>query len=316
MPYRWLCISLVVLGLAVSCGLPEKAEPAKEDKVLVTVNGVPVTARDVERRIRSLHGDIDLESSSPDLRQRMAEEAVEAEIVDRLLLEAAEEEGITVEREQIDREIERTREVMEKKDFRAMLDERGAAEDDFRSFVRDQMIIRTFQDRLYAEIEVEEEVLEEYFDGHREKFREPERVRLHVVIAESPERAGEVMEGLEKGLSFEDMADEFAKEGVRVSRTRFMPVDALPEGLREEVLSAAAGEVVSNESETGEVTIAKVLERKDARQMEFAEAGELVRNTILQSRRMKALDNWYQGRIRTAIVEYQRPERKTPEKPR
>lgn len=314
MRHRRLCICFVLTVLACSCSPPQKVETAGEEKVLVTVNGTPVTARDVERRVRSLHGDLDLDTLSPDLRRRIAEEAVEAEIVDRLLLEAAREEGIVVEEKEVDRELRRVREVMEKGDYGEMLEARNAEEEDFRRFVHDQILIRAFQDKLFAEIEVEEGVLEEYFEGHPEKFTEPPQVRLHVMILQNQERLASVMKSLEGGRTFEDLADDMAKEGARVSRTRLMPVEAVPKGLREKVLSAAPGEVVINESASGEVSIAKVLERKEARQMDFEEAGDLVRATIQQVRRQKILDDWYESRLKTENIEYHRPQKVAPDK--
>jgi parvulin-like peptidyl-prolyl isomerase len=304
MRLRFGLILLFMLPGIISCTSSRESEPVKPGKVLVTVNGVPITSEEVERRKRALFGVVDISQADPTMVSRMTEEATDAEIMDLLLLQAARGVGIATDQSQIDVEVKRTREMMGDENFLKMLKDRGVKDEGFRDFVSDRLLIRTFREQLIENVTVEETVLEEYFEGHRDRFQNPDGVRLHIMVVDDEAMAASMYEKMVAGESFPTIADSYRESGGKVSRTRWMPYDVLPDGIRQLVLANTADEIIRHQDESGKVYLIKILEKREAAFMEFDEAGEMVRSVLLQNRRQRVLDNWYEKQIKTATIEY------------
>jgi parvulin-like peptidyl-prolyl isomerase len=302
--YYYSALAVILAGLFFSCTSSREAEPVKPGKVLVIVNGESIKNEDVERRKRALFGVVDISQADPIMVARMMEQAVEAEIMDLLLLQAAREAGIAVDQSQVDIEVERTKEMMGDENFRKMLQDRRVKEDGFRNFISDRLLVRTFREQLFEDVTVDDTVLEEYFEGHRDRFQNPDGVRLHIMVVEDEKTADALYEKMVAGEVFETTADSYGESGGKVSKTRWMPYDVLPDGIRPLVLANAPGEIIRHREESGKVYLIKILEKRDAALMEFDEAREMVKSALLQSKRQRVLDNWYEKQIKTATIEY------------
>jgi hypothetical protein len=261
--YYYSALAVILAGLFFSCTSSREAEPVKPGKVLVIVNGESIKNEDVERRKRALFGVVDISQADPIMVARMMEQAVEAEIMDLLLLQAAREAGIA-----------------------------------------DRLLVRTFREQLFEDVTVDDTVLEEYFEGHRDRFQNPDGVRLHIMVVEDEKTADALYEKMVAGEVFETTADSYGESGGKVSKTRWMPYDVLPDGIRPLVLANAPGEIIRHREESGKVYLIKILEKRDAALMEFDEAREMVKSALLQSKRQRVLDNWYEKQIKTATIEY------------
>lgn len=300
-----LVLFSVVMGV-LSCTSSREADPVKPGKVLVIVNGESITSEDVARRKQALFGAVDVSQADPTVVRRMTEQALDAEIMDLLLLQGAREAGLEADQAQVDIEIDRTKEMLGDEDFQKMLQDRGVEEGGFRDLLSERLLIRSFRDRLMEDVAVDDAVLEEYFEGHRDRFQNPAGVRLHIMVIEDRTAADEIYSKLVAGGSFVAAAGEFAKNGGKVSRTRWMPYDVLPDGIRPQVLANPSGEIVRHQEESGKTYLIRILEKREAAFMDFDEAGDMVRSALLQSKRQSVLDNWYDGQLKTAAIEYVR----------
>ena len=305
-----LNVALALLGTGIlllnSCTSPDQTPAGKPEKVLVRVNGEPITYQQVDRRLRSIHGDVALAEEDPSLVQRMTEQAIDAEIRDLLLLQAAKAEGISIEAERLDREVDRTRETMGEENFQRMLRDRGADERQYREFARERLMIGIYQGKLLADVEVEEDVLEEYYEGHSEGIQRPAAVRLFILESRDQALVDAVYARAEGGADFNALAEELRAAGGTASRTRWMPYDPIPEGIRLLVKEASPGDLVRFSDPTGDEYVIKVLEKRKEGSADFAEVRDEVRAKLLQARRQAALDDWYEVQLKTAEIEYVR----------
>ena len=89
-----ITIAAVLVTAFFSCTSSRDAEPVKRGKILVTVNGEPITSEDVERRKKALFGAVDVSQADPTVVRRMTEQAVDAEVMDLLLLQGAKTAGL------------------------------------------------------------------------------------------------------------------------------------------------------------------------------------------------------------------------------
>jgi len=133
-----LLFASLAAGSLVSCG--KSPEEKTQARVLARVNGDPITEVAVLRRIQSMRGNITKEDVDHGTWQRLTESAVESEMLDLLLLQAAKKEGYTVSPKTVDRDLARTREMLGEKAYQAMLEKRGVDEDQFRRYLADRLL--------------------------------------------------------------------------------------------------------------------------------------------------------------------------------
>jgi parvulin-like peptidyl-prolyl isomerase len=311
--YSCLCLLSLILLLLSSVTIagerspvdPAEASPA-EPKLLARFNGKPVTEDQVLRRLQSIHGNLDASRQDPARWQRMQEAGLEAEIRDRLLLEAAMADGLEVTPEDLDASLQRSKQMLGEVRYQAMLQQRGATEQEYRDFLRQRLLIEKYQAKLFADITVDDATLREYYRGHKELFELPDRVLLQTLIVKQPETAKAIHQGLKDGRDFAEMAQQHAapSAGNGGVMTGWMAIRDLTPAMRAAVESAQAGDVLEPIEEAGGIRLIKVQEIQPARTLSFTEAKERMRTSFLNRRRQKALDDWYETAIKKAEIEY------------
>jgi parvulin-like peptidyl-prolyl isomerase len=279
---------------------PEEKMPAR---VLVRVNGDPITEEAVLRRIQLVHGGVTRDGVNPGTWQRLSEAAVESEMLDLLLLQAAEKAGYTVSSEVLDRGLARTREMLGEEGYRTMLEKRGVNEEQFRHFLAERQLISRYRENLFKQVELSEEDLEAYYAGHPQRFALPERYRLYIMVFPDPEKAKSARSRLKEGKSFATLAEEHVAEGGKTSLTRPMPAEAIPEGMRDAVTAAPVGDVVQYDGPDGSNLI-KVLEKIDGRERSFDEAKTDIRKHLRALHEQRLLNDWYEDQIEAATIEH------------
>jgi len=309
LPALLLSVAALLAACTPDSGKP-KAEGAVPDaKVVVArVNGEPVYESDVLRRLRAAHGgDVEEEKADPNRWQMLLEVATQTEVMDELLLQTAVAEGMTVSAEEARGLLDRTREVAGESAFSEMLEERGASEEVFRDFLVERELISRYKDKLFGGIGVEGDALQEYYEGHGETFAEPDQVRLEIFTFGGREAAGKIHGRWKGGESFDRIAAAYLDEGERVGRrTRWMPINAVPAELRAKVTGADGGTILEPVHIADKFYVVRVTGKREARTRGFDEVKDEIRETILDLRQSKALDEWYKAASREAKIEYLR----------
>jgi parvulin-like peptidyl-prolyl isomerase len=289
---------------------PEKLEEKKavpgDQEVVVRVNGEPVYASAVLRRmLAASSGDLEEVRQDPNRWQMLEDVATETEIMDELLLQAAVAGGISVSPEKAREFLEEVRRTAGEDAFAAMLEERGAEEKMFRDFLVKRELINRYKEKLFAGVAIDESALQEYYEGHAETFTEMDQVRLEILTFGVGETAEKMYDRWTGGESFDSIAQAYFDEGEQVGRrTRWMPVSAVPPELQQKVIEADAGTILEPEEVIGKYYVVRVVEKRGARALSFEEVQDEIAETILNLRKDKVLDEWYKAASREAKIEY------------
>ena len=121
------------------------------------------------------------------------------------------------------------------------------------------------------------------------------------MVFSGPDKVKVVRARLREGEPFATLAEEHVAGGGKASRTRPMPLEAIPEGMREAVAVAPAGEVVQYDGAEGNYLI-KVLEKIEGEERSYEEAEEDVREHLRELREQKILSDWYEAQVSAADV--------------
>ena len=149
-----------------------------ENKVLATVNEKDITSHDVYSFLSKLDPQSAAQFSSPEGINKITNELINYEL---LYLEAL-EKGLD-EEESFKAELERAKETVLK-----------------------QYAIN----KLFSGITVSEDEITEFYNEKKEYFKTPEAVRASHILVKDEEKANEVLEEINDGLSFEEAASKYS----------------------------------------------------------------------------------------------------------
>lgn len=309
---RTIMMMLFVTALlAAGCDPESRKElrqtERRQEKVLVYVEGDPISADEVSRRIKTVKGEIDGSSVDENQWQMLQEAALEGAIRDRLLTQAARAEGIEISEDEMNRSLEQSRSIMGADQFTEMLEGREASAADFKIYLKNRLLIERYKERLFENITVTEADLEKYYAGHGEKSVEPAGARLEVFRLTSEPLAGQVYKKLSAEENFEKLVAEYSATAEKVGvRTRMMPYASMPIDLQAPVKAAEPGDLLPPISTSDGWYVVKVLEKREARTTGYQEVREDYRQALLLKRQNDVLNDWYDRKRQSATIEYVR----------
>lgn len=141
---------------------------------------------------------------------RNGENALTGLILERMVLQAAQKEGVTVSDKEIADKIEETRKSLAEEPGAPSLEEVLQSEslsmDDLRWETRISLLVEKM---CTKDVKVTEEQLKSYFDQNRAKmYDKPDRADLHVMVLASEKEAAQARQQLAQGQPFEKLAAE------------------------------------------------------------------------------------------------------------
>jgi len=197
------------------------------EKVVVMVNGAPITEADVERQI-----DIELpkvlyhDNITEERRLKYREKAIEDLIVRELLYQEARREGITVKRSKVDEVFYSYKmQYGGEEGLKKALGVKELDVDKIKKEIEKTLVIDEFE-KSYIEKKagITDAELREYYEKNRESFREPDKVRLREIfisvpydadyktIEEKRKKAEDVMKRIKMGEDFADLAWKYSDD--------------------------------------------------------------------------------------------------------
>lgn len=150
----------------------------QENKVLATVNGRDITETDVNDFLKQLPPQAMAQFSTPDGKTRIVKELVNQELI---YLNAIEEK------------------LNEEEDFLEQLEN-----------VKESLLKQYAINKLLSDITVSEEEMVEFYNKEKANFIEGEKARASHILVDDEEKALEILESINNGLSFEDAAKEYS----------------------------------------------------------------------------------------------------------
>jgi parvulin-like peptidyl-prolyl isomerase len=209
------------LALATFCLLgsaPVRAEVV--NKILATVDGEPITLRQVKMFAQGIHG---RQISGQPGESGM----LDALITDKLIQKEVSDKGIVVRDEEIDRYIGAImeRNKIDGDKLEAALGAQGLTLAGYRAQIReeierDQLVSK----EIRGKVNVTPEEVQRYYEAHLSEFSTPEKVQLaHIVFRIAPDapadkvsaataKAEDVYRRIKKGANFAEMAKEFTED--------------------------------------------------------------------------------------------------------
>lgn len=301
-----LCAAVLVSGCQPS-GSAKGLDQAS-NKVVARVDGAPVYEGEVHRRMLAAFGELDRSKLPPTRWQMMVEAATESEIMEKLLLRAVVAGGMDVPQGDIDNALRKTKEQLGDKNFKKMLKDRKATEEQFRTFLKERELIERYKAKLLGGIVVDAKAVRSYYEGHKKDFAAVDSARIEVIMAANREEAEELHRKWSAGATFDALAREAGTiDGQPAARRlRFTPYDAMPAAIGPKVKEAAKGAILPPAESGGKFYVVRVLEKRPGGPMTFEQAKDEVRQALLVKKQQEVLEQWYEDEAKKVKIEYVR----------
>lgn len=214
--------------------------------ILVKVNGLPIFLSDLQTELenqmavlRTQFAEAELEAQLPTLRVSVLTSLID----DRMMMQRADQMGITADANQVDRAIQNLRQqnnLVSDEDFQAALQTMNLTVDELRERMRRQ--IRQ-QQLVFQEVQrgifVGESEIARYYESNTEQFTAPEQVRIEQLVFVGGDglrqRAEAALEELRAGEDLQTVASRYPDASAFPAGEAFIAVEDLTTSLSQAV---------------------------------------------------------------------------------
>lgn len=182
------------------------------------------------------------------------------------------------------------------KDYKKFLKTSGASEQDILFRIK----LDALQNKLTAKIQKEQEKvtdedIEEYYEKNKERFGQPERRDLEVVLTKTKAKAEEAKKALDGGDSFKQVAKQYSIDQASKANGGKLPAVAKGQqekALDEAVFKAKKGAIVGPVKTQFGWYVFKVTKETPASQQKLEDAKESIRGLLKSEREQKSLQTF------------------------
>lgn len=229
------------------------------NKVMAKINDIEITQEDIQSFLYSLGEQTAMQiQSQPDGMERVVYELVNQNL---MYLDA------------VDNKLE------EEEDFKSDLEK-----------AKKNLLIQYSVNKFLKGITVTDEEAKEYFESHKDQFKKPETMIASHILVTDEEKAKEILEKINSGMSFEDAALEYSdcpSKDRGGDLGEFARGSMVPE-FEEVAFNSEPGIVDTPVKTQFGYHIIKVVEKNVAETPSFDEVKEQVKQTLLQSKQQSA----------------------------
>lgn len=309
-------ILLIILALSLIFTSFSFAEVVNE--IVAVVNDEVITKQDLDKfflplklQLKSRYSGKELEENLKKAKDNLLNKMVQ----DKLLLEEAKKNNLTVSEERVERKLGSIRQNFPtNEEFKKYLERSGMKVSDLKERYRQQFLIdKLVSKKIKSDITVNPNELLQYYKKNKNKFKRPKRVKVRqIFIPKEVKNASEEINNIKKLLneraSFKQVAKEHSKGanakdggllGVREQGELIHEIDKVIFGLKEGEIS----DVV--ETDMG-YHIFKVEKKYPASAREFKEVRTKMKNILFQKKAKEKFQEYLQKLREDAYVSIKR----------
>lgn len=296
-----LLVILTILSLT-GCNLIKK-----EEKIGRTIDGQEVVAivndekilkseydknlKDIEETLKKYYGEDALESEEGKTTMENIKKQLLEDMINNVIIEQeAKKRGIEITEDELEKRLDELKtQFGGEQNFEEFLKEQGLSLDDVKKNVTQEMLYSQLLDEATKDVEVTEKEVKEYYDLHKNEFKEsPDEVRARHILVSSEEKAREILKQIKDGSDFAELAKKNSEDPVSAEKGGDL-------GYFSRGQMVAPFEKAAFELEPGQVSdivktdfgyhIIKVEDKKIYPVYEFQKVEDEIRKTLLSNRK-------------------------------
>jgi foldase protein PrsA len=210
----------------------------------------------------------------------------------------AEEMGIEVSDAEVKKSFDQQKKQSFPKaaDYQKFLKDSGQNEEDVMLRVKLDLLSNKIRDKVIeGKDKVTDEQIKDFYEKNRERFAQPERRDLRIVLTKNEARARQARSALQSGDSWNEVAKEYSIDEASKSQGGKLPAQAqgtLEKALDEAVFDAKKGQISGPVKTQFGHYVFEVEKIQAASQQTLEQAKETIRQTLQSQNQQKALDTF------------------------
>lgn len=281
-----LIIAVVMIATTlISIGL--FMNPNDENTVVATVNGEKITKEELYNFLVQSNG----------------KEALDVLIVEKIVRLEAEKENISITDDEIKAEMDEMIESFGGEDsFNTALEYYGVSKANIEYDIEMNLYLEKL---LTSVIEITEDEMKAYFEENKDSFAQKEEVKARHILVEDEETALEVKEKLDSGGDFEELAKEYSTDSSSENGgdLGYFRKGEMVSEFENVAFSLKVGEISEPVKSQFGYHIIKVEDRIEAKEANYEDSKEEVREKIFEQKYPSAYNTWVQEKLQEYNIE-------------
>lgn len=272
---------VIIVGALVTVKLGFN-EDKKEENVVALVGGERITKDELYDFLVKANG----------------QGALDSLIVNKIILLESKKQNIQISEDEIKEQIDKMVETIGGQEaYESALQYYGFSEDELRKDIEMNLYLTKL---LEPEIPITDEEMKDYFKENKDSFNQMEEVKASHILVETEETALEVKEKLSKGESFEELAKEYSTDTSNSQQggdLGFFGRGRMVTEFEETAFSLGIGEVSDPVKTDFGYHIIKVEDKKEAKEANYEESKDKIKEILFQEKFQGAYDTWIQNKL-------------------
>jgi len=208
----------------------------------------------------------------------------------------AEEQGIKVSDEEVKKSFDQQKKQSFPKeaDYKKFLEDSGQSEEDIMLQVKADLLASKIRDKVVkGKDKVTDEQIEKFYNENKQRFAQPERRDLLVVLTKGKGKADAAKKAIQGGQSWKAVSKRFSIDEASKAQGGKLPAQAkgtLEKQLDEAVFKAKKGQLSGPVKTQFGFYLFEVTKIQKASQQTLAQAKETIRQTLQSQNQQKALE--------------------------
>jgi parvulin-like peptidyl-prolyl isomerase len=307
---KWIALLLLLISCLAYWKVDvDKVDAEVIDKIIAAVNGEPIAMSSLKKRLLWLESSKESseefsENVSKDVpkdKEELIKYALEGMIDDKLQLQEARRLGIIVMDDELQLGV-----AQKRMQFPTLLRKIGITEEELKEEVRDEVMIRKMVDRKFRLfLEISDPEAATYYEQNKEKFFEPEKVKLQQVLvgigseatakekAEAKLKANEIWLKLREKGKLEELREIYKGDNVVIKvESDYIEAFSLLPAISNAIAKLQVGEISPVVETPIGYSILKLEARQPRRPKPFSEVMEAIKVELLAEMVKADLQSW------------------------
>ncbi len=215
--------TILVLVLAIVLFLAGCGNTPSAEEYVGVVNGVKITQAEYQERYNLLQASYKMQEEAysgtvvdeipAEVLKELETRAFDDIVYQKLLIAEAENRNIKVSDEELEQAINDFKETQMQgnaDNFSEFLQQTGLDEEKFRFEMKMELLISKLQEEVTADVSVSEEEVRTYYEENQSIYTQAAGIQIYHILVDSEELALEVMDKLNAGADFSQLAEEYS----------------------------------------------------------------------------------------------------------
>ncbi len=288
-------MSVLVLLYTSGCGEKIDNITEKRDEIAALINGKEILLSEINRGVEDLKERYRLYEPIEEKRLKDLRMNVLSQLIEKIILfQEAERKNIYVTDSEVESVIKEITDDYQGEGLKRKLEVEKITPDQWKEKIKERLLIKKLiTEEVNKGIEVSDEKLREYYKANSGKYFQPVQVRALQIVVGIETEAEEIYKRLVKGDNFARIAREISisPEGKSDGDLGFFSRGQMPQEF-DVVFDLKIGKISKVIQTPYGFHIFKVIERKEARKMNFNEARDIIRKRLLKEQQDARFKEW------------------------